>query len=120
MQSVHSNRQAPSRDIAMAFAQVNRLRHLISGGWFAVRTDLAFDRSFGEFVGIRTSRTPADPLGLPDRQPATEQYVYRQFGPSAKAVSQSQIVSRYVGIYSVDLPVPVGECTLCRGRPVVD
>lgn len=32
--SVHSNRQAPSRDIARAFAQGNRIRHLLSGGYF--------------------------------------------------------------------------------------
>ncbi|KAF8204045.1 hypothetical protein BJ912DRAFT_841196 [Pholiota molesta] len=32
--SVHSNRQAPSRDIALAFAQGNRIRHLLSGGYF--------------------------------------------------------------------------------------
>ncbi|KAI0631172.1 hypothetical protein C8Q77DRAFT_1279900 [Trametes polyzona] len=32
--SVHSNRQAPSRDIARAFAQSNRIRHLLSGGFF--------------------------------------------------------------------------------------
>ncbi|KIY71216.1 hypothetical protein CYLTODRAFT_487432 [Cylindrobasidium torrendii FP15055 ss-10] len=35
-QSVHSNRQAPSRDIARAFAQSNRIRHLVSGGSFTV------------------------------------------------------------------------------------
>ncbi|KAH9948702.1 hypothetical protein B0H21DRAFT_890351 [Amylocystis lapponica] len=35
--SVHSNRQAPSRDIAIAFAQGNRIRHLLSGGLFMVR-----------------------------------------------------------------------------------
>ncbi|KAK7007194.1 hypothetical protein R3P38DRAFT_3325581 [Favolaschia claudopus] len=32
--SVHSNRHAPSRDIARAFAQGNRIRHLLSGGLF--------------------------------------------------------------------------------------
>ncbi|CDO76792.1 hypothetical protein BN946_scf184978.g21 [Trametes cinnabarina] len=32
--SVHSNRQAPSRDIARAFGQANRVRHLLSGGFF--------------------------------------------------------------------------------------
>ncbi|KAJ7603920.1 hypothetical protein FB45DRAFT_1085359 [Roridomyces roridus] len=32
--SVHSNRHAPSRDIARAFAQGNRIRHLLSGGHF--------------------------------------------------------------------------------------
>lgn len=30
--SVHSNRQAPSRDIALSFAQGNRLRHWLGGG----------------------------------------------------------------------------------------
>ncbi|KAF8919278.1 hypothetical protein CPB85DRAFT_1529674 [Mucidula mucida] len=32
--SIHSNRQAPSRDIAHGFAQGNRIRHLLSGGLF--------------------------------------------------------------------------------------
>ncbi|KAJ7294046.1 hypothetical protein C8J57DRAFT_1042339 [Mycena rebaudengoi] len=32
--SVHSNRHAPSRDIACAFAQGNHIRHLLSGGLF--------------------------------------------------------------------------------------
>jgi hypothetical protein len=32
--SVHSNRQAPSRDLAYAFARGNRIRHLLSGGYF--------------------------------------------------------------------------------------
>lgn len=32
--SVHSNRHAPSRDIARSMARANRLRHLLSGGHF--------------------------------------------------------------------------------------
>ena len=32
--SIHSNRQAPSRDIARAFANANPIRHLLSGGKF--------------------------------------------------------------------------------------
>ena len=32
--SVHSNRHAPSRDIAKSMAQCNRTRHLLSGGYF--------------------------------------------------------------------------------------
>ncbi|KAJ7145018.1 hypothetical protein C8R46DRAFT_1232351 [Mycena filopes] len=36
--SVHSNRHAPSRDIAHAFAQGNRIRHLLSGGLFLLKT----------------------------------------------------------------------------------
>ncbi|VDB83188.1 unnamed protein product [Peniophora sp. CBMAI 1063] len=34
--SVHSNRQAPSRDIARSLASSNRVRHLASGGYFIV------------------------------------------------------------------------------------
>ena len=32
--SVHSNRQAPSRDIGKVFANMSRIRHLLSGGLF--------------------------------------------------------------------------------------
>ncbi|KAJ7590368.1 hypothetical protein C8J56DRAFT_859767 [Mycena floridula] len=32
--SVHSNRQAPSRDIARGFANQSRIQHILSGGWF--------------------------------------------------------------------------------------
>ena len=39
--SVHSNRQAPSRDIARAFANANRIRHLLSGGKFLKEDDVA-------------------------------------------------------------------------------
>lgn len=35
--SVHSNRHAPSRDIARAFAQGNRVRHLLSGAQILAR-----------------------------------------------------------------------------------
>ncbi|KAH8926428.1 hypothetical protein BT69DRAFT_1348041 [Atractiella rhizophila] len=34
LRSVHSNRQAPSRDIARAFASYHRVRHIFSGGWW--------------------------------------------------------------------------------------
>ena len=37
--SVHSNRQAPSCDIAIAFAHSNRIRHLLSGGLWHVNAD---------------------------------------------------------------------------------
>ncbi|KAF8885731.1 hypothetical protein CPB85DRAFT_1378115 [Mucidula mucida] len=39
--SVHSNRLAPSRDIALAFAQGNWIRHLLSGGKFRVKLEEA-------------------------------------------------------------------------------
>ncbi|KAF9060812.1 hypothetical protein BDP27DRAFT_1491210 [Rhodocollybia butyracea] len=42
-QSVHSNRQAPSRDIAIAFAKQNRLRHMLSGALFLDRDKIPVD-----------------------------------------------------------------------------
>lgn len=38
MQSINSNRRAPSRDIAAGFAHWNRIRHLASGGRFLKAT----------------------------------------------------------------------------------
>ncbi|KAJ3924741.1 MAG: hypothetical protein NXY57DRAFT_877711, partial [Lentinula lateritia] len=35
--SIHSNRLAPSRDIAWAFSKQNRIRHMLSGGLFLNR-----------------------------------------------------------------------------------
>ncbi|CDO68416.1 hypothetical protein BN946_scf184815.g63 [Trametes cinnabarina] len=38
--SIHSNHQAPSRDIARGFARANRIRHLLSGGVFLPQAPL--------------------------------------------------------------------------------
>ncbi|KAF9232535.1 hypothetical protein BU15DRAFT_90631 [Melanogaster broomeanus] len=38
--SVHSNRQAPSRDIGRGFARCNQIRHFLSGGRFMSRLNL--------------------------------------------------------------------------------
>ena len=36
--SIHSNHQAPSRDIAIGFANASRIRHLLSGGKFSLNS----------------------------------------------------------------------------------
>lgn len=36
--SIHSNHHAPSRDIAIAFAQANRVKHFLSGARILVRS----------------------------------------------------------------------------------
>ncbi|KAJ7658764.1 hypothetical protein DFH06DRAFT_990071, partial [Mycena polygramma] len=38
--SIHSNRHAPSRDIALTMARGNRLRHLLSGGFFRTNVEV--------------------------------------------------------------------------------
>lgn len=53
--SVHSNRHAPSRDIAHGFAQGNRIRHLLSGGLFMVKRggeDPAFSRDHAAWKSV--------------------------------------------------------------------
>lgn len=108
LKSVHSNRLAPSRDIALAFAQMSRLRHLVSGAWFPVREDIAYDRSITEFVGERVIQPQATP-GPSQEPPRSERYVYRQLGPLAKELASMDVVSRHVGFYSVGLPSMPGE-----------
>ncbi|KAJ2966144.1 hypothetical protein NUW54_g13893 [Trametes sanguinea] len=97
--SVHSNRQAPSRDIARAFAQANRIRHLLSGGLFMWddndaeaepeegshqpeerkrRRPFAFHRYMWHAVGagplsiVRRPSTVAEYLGLNSTPPTQE------------------------------------------------
>ena len=40
LRSVHSNRHAPSTDIAEAFSLLHAIRHLVSGGYVFVKSDL--------------------------------------------------------------------------------
>lgn len=47
--SVHSNRLAPSRDIAFAFAHYSRVRHLLSGGRHFFRDSLQSRKYLGHF-----------------------------------------------------------------------
>ncbi|KAJ4465765.1 hypothetical protein C8J55DRAFT_405138, partial [Lentinula edodes] len=49
--SIHSNRLAPSRDIAWAFSKQNRIRHMLSGGLFLNREQVNLDPTL--LVGIQ-------------------------------------------------------------------
>ena len=78
--SVHSNRQAPSRDIALAFAQGNRIRHLLSGGLFRTPP---------------TSRGPGTSLEIW----ATSQSMWRTIGQGPIALmSVSSTATSYLGL----------------------
>ncbi|KAG8719403.1 hypothetical protein FRC09_011168 [Ceratobasidium sp. 395] len=39
LQSIHSNRHAPSHDIGRAFSRLQSVRHLVSGGWITQKPD---------------------------------------------------------------------------------
>lgn len=66
--SVHSNRHAPSRDIAHALAQSHRVRHLLSGGSFRLSTGLP--KSTGSYSASTSS--PSLPHHTPTVSPWLE------------------------------------------------
>jgi hypothetical protein len=58
--SVHSNQYAPSRDIALAFAQSNRICHLLSSGHFNIQLLAALA------VPVSSSSSPSVPTLVPE------------------------------------------------------
>ncbi|KAJ7634450.1 hypothetical protein FB45DRAFT_1025398 [Roridomyces roridus] len=93
--SVHTNRQAPSRDIAQAFAQGNRIRHLLSGG---------------KFFHTTTARTDGD-----TRNP----FLWKSIaaGPQHLVNSPSTITS-YLGL-DLKNKLPQGSCTPDKDKALV-
>lgn len=43
--SIFSNHQAPSRDIAWSFAGIDRVKHIVTGGWWKDRKTGAWLRA---------------------------------------------------------------------------
>ncbi|TBU51623.1 hypothetical protein BD310DRAFT_791607, partial [Dichomitus squalens] len=70
LSSIHSNRQAPSRDIASSFANQDRCRHMVTGGYWC-------DKASGQWVcaskhvrdHIGTNSIDAKLLGVPINHP---------------------------------------------------
>ncbi|TBU53792.1 hypothetical protein BD310DRAFT_951832 [Dichomitus squalens] len=73
--SIHSNRQAPSRDIAMAFANQDQCRHMVTGGYWldpdsqqwvcasrAVQDHIEHDSLDARLLGV-----PIEKLAVPGR-----------------------------------------------------
>ncbi|KAF6747885.1 hypothetical protein DFP72DRAFT_821319 [Ephemerocybe angulata] len=83
--SVHSNRQAPSRDIALAFAQGNRVRHLLSGGFVLKVTRDCFHRD------ARTKITTTPPTFSQNMNH------WKRTGPGAMSLLEYPITS-YLGL----------------------
>ncbi|KAJ7164737.1 hypothetical protein C8R43DRAFT_1086158 [Mycena crocata] len=74
--SVHSNRHAPSRDVAQAFVQGNRIRHLLSGGAFM---------------------QPAVTVAMPHLSPDKHHWTVAGPGPFS-LVSSPNTVTQYLGL----------------------
>ncbi|KAJ8518506.1 hypothetical protein ONZ45_g4413 [Pleurotus djamor] len=106
--SVHSNRHAPSRDIARAFAQGNRIRHLLSGGFFpdiemakppdTFASDRSAWRTINSYLGHAERSLPTTGACVSDRQPP------RPFAETQMALYlQLDVPSQVVGFVSMVL-----------------
>ncbi|KAF8515939.1 hypothetical protein JB92DRAFT_3082782 [Gautieria morchelliformis] len=91
--SIHSNRKAPSRDIAQRAAHCHRIRHLMSGGFYKVDTDLDVN---------------------PDTPPE-----WRTIGPGpASLVCQPNVLCRYLGLREESSPAPGTMSREGQGAPI--
>jgi hypothetical protein len=94
--SIHSNRHAPSKDIAIAFAHGNRVRLLLSGAPFPVRT----------IKSTMTGLQPAQPrphINNPDTIEAGEAGSWRRVGDGPMGlVRRPNIITNYLGLDSID------------------
>ncbi|KIM36126.1 hypothetical protein M413DRAFT_31880 [Hebeloma cylindrosporum] len=97
--SVHSNRHAPSHDISHAFAQGNRIRHLLSGGLFAVK-------SFNGPNDMQASNFCRD----------SSMWIAIGFGVKSLVTSYTT-VSQYRGLASKATRVTQGLCTSDKAPP---
>jgi hypothetical protein len=95
---VHSNCLAPSRDIAVAFAQGNRIHHLLSTGLWHLNPD-----------GSEASQKP--PAGVVEID-VGEVGEWRAVGTEAlRLVEQYKIVADYLGLKVIHDKVKRGTCS---------
>ncbi|KIO19575.1 hypothetical protein M407DRAFT_82625, partial [Tulasnella calospora MUT 4182] len=97
--SVHSNRQAPSRDIARAFAQESRVRHLMSGGAFPVDISTIEDGYRPGEPTLRKCVPGVDGSTLEDID-----VVFRTPGRLALELHHEPIISSYIGFMKKPIP----------------
>jgi hypothetical protein len=93
--SVHSNRHAPSRDIALAFAQSNRIRHLLSGGYFDIQSFIISDKP------NIILEAPSTPASAPELRPAFSHQVnnWKSTGSGPRnLVHVPSTVTQYLGL----------------------
>ncbi|KAF9070032.1 hypothetical protein BDP27DRAFT_1420468 [Rhodocollybia butyracea] len=113
--SVHSNCQAPSRDIAFSFAKQNRICHMLSGGLFLSGTyipaDSVADKSLNNLE--LPSNQHVTPVQQYFRAGSFKREHWRQVGPSTLGVIwwSSETVGSYLGLAPVYCPLP-GRCSV--------
>ncbi|KAF7325590.1 hypothetical protein MKEN_00408600 [Mycena kentingensis (nom. inval.)] len=101
--SVHSNRHAPSRDIAARMARGNRLRHLLSGGFF--RSNIQSPKKTDNTVPPSSSPW----MQLTREDLAVSNWVSIHEKPKA-LLERNAFGSRLLGFMDADTPNVVGSC----------
>lgn len=93
--SVHSNRLAPSRDIALAFAHYSRVRHLLSGGPHIIRENEQSRKYLQSFGSVYSN------FGKASSNYAGTAGIWRPFSSTAPHIQmllhQHSSTSSYVG-----------------------
>jgi hypothetical protein len=104
--SVHSNRLAPSRDIAIAFAHNNRVRHLLSGGRHLFRDNDQSRKYSDPFKSLADDGTFSIHAGMAG--------IWRQVPTEAiSLVDKDSPIAGYIGFINKD-EQPVGEYNITR------
>ncbi|KAJ7246704.1 hypothetical protein C8J57DRAFT_1438159 [Mycena rebaudengoi] len=135
--SVHSNRHAPSRDISKAFAQGNRIRHLLSGGLFLLHS--ISDMASGDKTttpGSTFSRNPQDWKSIgagPKNLVQSRSTVTHYLGLDSKKISTSDRIGETIVVHIEEIIQEIGsmasmisqpdailvqKATVMRGRPL--
>ncbi|KAJ7110547.1 hypothetical protein C8R44DRAFT_633975 [Mycena epipterygia] len=99
--SVHSNRHAPSRDIAYAFAQGNRIRHLLSGGLFMLKTQIPASETPSAQIPSSTPSTlpPSLTRNPSTRTPESRQSDWTSVGAEPQSlIASHSTVTTYLGL----------------------
>ena len=97
--SVHSNRHAPSRDIALAFAQSNRIRHLLSGGYFNIQSLVVSNNQNVSASNISASLTSPAPEGVVQLSFSYKPDDWKFTGTGPRSlVRVPNTVTRYLGL----------------------
>lgn len=114
--SIHSNRHAPSRDIARAFAQGNRIRHLLSGGKFSFMSpiDLLHPHVQPNPTNVSASSARTQILHTLPTLPRKETIVSAGEGPLGIVAGENTVTS-YLGLEGKKA-VTVGETSSIISR----
>ncbi|RDX40490.1 hypothetical protein OH76DRAFT_1459488 [Lentinus brumalis] len=118
--SIHSNHRAPSRDIALAMAHHNRIRHILSGGY--VRKTLIVSEQEDDVTSqVPPERSPW--LHVMNSATDLEALEWRTAGPSIfELLTTNQFATNILGLFGPDESIHQGdvERRLVQVRRTVD